>query len=305
MKTALTASNIRVFEAVARLESVSRAAEELGTSQPYVSKQIVSLESQLKTLLFARVGRRLYLTRSGEILKDHARNVVESLKFAEEMLLRAAEGSAPRLRIATTTTGMYLVPEWLAGFGHCGPELDAKLIVTNGPEVERLVQAGEVDLGFVAKRPRTRSCVVHVVAEDRLVLAAAKGHPLNSCAVTLERLQSERFIVREPESQTRALSEDRIFRKCADWKFRLQVNHIDAIKGFVQEGIGISFISRRAIDQELKSGRLAVVTVRAVDLQRPICMLSNRRGIDSKIAIGLATSITRQAEPRPYLRPAD
>ena len=294
MKTALTASNIRVFEAVARLESVSRAAEELGTSQPYVSRQIASLESQLKTLLFSRVGRRFYLTRSGEILKDHAHHVVESLKLAEETLLRSAEGSAPRLRIATTTTGMYLVPEWLAGFGICGPELDGSLFVTNGSEVERLVLAGEVDLGFVAKRPRTHSCVMHVVAEDRLVLAASKSYPLDS-AVTLDQLRGQRFIVREPESQTRALSEERIFRKCADWKFRLQVNHIDAVKSSVAQGIGISFISRRAIHQELKSGTMTVIPVTAVDLRRPICMLSNRRGFDSKIATGLARYISRRA----------
>ena len=278
-----------------RLQSVSLAAEELGTSQPYVSKQIASLESQLKTQLFSRIGRRLYLTRSGEILQNHARNVVESLKLAEETLLRSAEGYAPKLRIATTTTGMYLVPEWLAGFGNGGPELDASLIVTNGSEVERLVQAGEVDLGFVAKRPRTRSCVVNVVAEDSLVLAASKSHPLASSPATLEQLHGERFIVREPESATRALSEERIFRKCTDWKFRLQVNRIDAVKASVAEGIGLSFISRRAIDRELKSGTLTVVPVRAVDLRRPICMLSNPRGFISKIASGLATYISQRA----------
>ena len=295
MKTALTASNIRVFEAVARLESVSRAADELGTSQPYVSKQIAFLESQLKTQLFSRVGRRLYLTHYGEMLQGHARNAVESLKLAEETLLRSAEGSAPKLRIATTTTGMYLVPEWLAGFGNCGPELDASLIVTNGAEVERLVQAGEVDLGFVAKRPRTRACVVNVVAEDILVLAASKSHPLASdSSISLEQLRGERFIVREPESATRALSEERIFRRCTDWRFRFQVNRIDAVKASVAEGIGISFISRRAIDGELKSGTLAVVPVNALDLRRPICMLSNPRGSMSKIASGLATYISQR-----------
>lgn len=294
MNTALSASNIRVFEAVARLQSVSRAADELGTSQPYVSKQIASLESHLKTQLFSRVGRRLYLTRSGEILQNHARTVVESLKLAEETLLRSAEGSAPKLRIATTTTGMYLVPEWLAGFGNCGSELDASLIVTNGSEVERLVQAGEADLGFVAKRPRTRSCVVNVVAEDSLVLAAGKSHPLASSFVTLEQLRGERFIVREPESATRALSEERVFRKCTNWKFRLQVNRIDAIKASVAEGIGISFISRRAIDRELRSGTLTVVPVKALDLRRPICMLTNPRGFSSEIATGLATYISQQ-----------
>src|ERR1700758_3597915 len=116
MKTALTATNIRVFEAVARLQSVTRASEELETSQPYISKQIAAMEMQLNVPLFSRVGRRLYLTRSGEILHQHAKVAVESLKHAEEMLLRSASTSCRRLRIATSTTGAYLLPKWLACF---------------------------------------------------------------------------------------------------------------------------------------------------------------------------------------------
>jgi DNA-binding transcriptional LysR family regulator len=68
MKTALTTTNVRVFEAVVRLQSVTRAAEELETSQPYISKQIAMMEEQLSAQLFSRVGRRLYLTRAGEML---------------------------------------------------------------------------------------------------------------------------------------------------------------------------------------------------------------------------------------------
>src|ERR1700686_5142355 len=103
MKTALTATNIRVFEAVARLQSVTRAAEELETSQPYVSKQIAAMEALLNITLFSRVGRRLFLSPTGEILHQHAKVAVESLKHAEEMLLRSATISSRRLRIATST----------------------------------------------------------------------------------------------------------------------------------------------------------------------------------------------------------
>jgi DNA-binding transcriptional LysR family regulator len=171
MKTALTATNVRVFEAVARLQSVTRAAEELETSQPYVSKQIALMEEQLNVPLFSRVGRPLYLTRTGEMLHQHTKVVVESLKDAEHMLLRAASASQKRLRIATSTTGMYVLPEWLAGFEKEVSDLETTVIVTSGDEVERRVISGEADLGFIANRPRSRSLVVSVVAEDSLALA--------------------------------------------------------------------------------------------------------------------------------------
>src|SRR5258708_8517868 len=176
MKTALTATNVRVFEAVARLQSVTRAAEELEASQPYVSKQIAVMEEQLDVQLFSRVGRRLYLTQAGEMLHQHTKVVVESLKDAEDMLLRAASTSQKRLRIATSTTGMYMLPEWLAGFEKKVAVLEAEVIVTNGDEVQRRVISGDVDLGFFANPPRSRSLVVGVLAEGRLAFAISEDH---------------------------------------------------------------------------------------------------------------------------------
>ena len=295
MKTGLNATNVRVFEAVARLHSVTLAAEELETSQPYVSKQIAVMEEQLAVQLFARVGRRLYLTQAGEMLHQHTKVVVQSLKEAEEVLSRAASDSQKRLRIATSTTGMYMLPEWLAGFKNIA-DLETTVLVTSGDEVERRVISGDADLGFIASRPRSRSFVVHVVAEDSLALAVQKDHPLASrSSVSLDDLSKERFIVREPESASRALTERRIFRTRPDWKFRLQINHIDAIKSSLEEGLGISFISRRAIDRELKSGTLATIPVDGIDLRRPICMLTDAHKFGSKIAVHLAKHIASHA----------
>jgi DNA-binding transcriptional LysR family regulator len=296
MKTALTATNIRIFEAVARQQSVTRAAEELEASQPYISKQIAVMEEQLNVQLFSRVNRRLYLTQAGEMLFQHAKVAVESLKHAEEMLLKSASDSCKRLRIATTTTGMYMLPEWLAGFESKVTDLETIVIVTSGNEVERRVTSGDVDLGFVANRPRSRSFAVSVVAEDSLALAFQKNHPFATrTSVRLDELNKERFIIREPESASRALTEKRVFQKHPDWRFRLQINHIDAIKSSLEEGLGISFISKRAIDRELQSGTLATVRVDGVDLRRPICMLTNAHKLGHKMAVRLATHIVDHA----------
>ena len=305
MKTALTATNIRVFEAVARLQSVSRAAEELETSQPYISKQIAVLEGQLNIPLFSRVGRRLYLTRQGEMLQQHAKAVVDSLKRAEDLLEKSAASACKRLRIATSTTGMYLLPEWLAGLEKEFADLEVTILVMSCNEVEQRVMSSDVDLGFVASRPRSRSFSIGVVAEDRLTLAVPKGHPLSDRpSVRLDELARERFIVREPGSATRALTEKRIFQKHLDWRYRLQINHIDAIKSSLEEGLGISFLSKRAIDRELQAGTLAIVPVEGVDLRRPICMLANAQNIGSKAAISLAKHITNHALQIPLAQTA-
>lgn len=296
MKTALDATNVRVFEAVARLQSVTRAAEELETSQPYVSKQIAAIEKQFNVQLFSRVGRRLYLTRPGEMLHRHTKMMMESLKNAEDMLLSTASLSRTRLRIATTSTGMYMLPEWLAGFNGKVTDIEITVVVTSGDEVEQKIISGDVDLGFVAHRPRSRSFSVSVLAEDSLVLAVQKSHHLATrSSVRLDDLNKEQFIVRGPESASRALTEKRVFQNRPDWRLRLQINHIDAIKCSIEEGLGISFISKRAIDRELQSGTLTSVPIDGVDLRRPICMLTNAHQCGSKIAICLAKHIANHA----------
>jgi DNA-binding transcriptional LysR family regulator len=220
--------------------------------------------------------------------------VVESLKEAEEMLSRAASASRKRLRIATSTTGMYMLPEWIAGFKNLA-DLEMTLLVMSGDEVERRVLSGEADLGFIASRPRSRSLLVRIVAEDSLALAVQKDHPLARSSVSLDELSKERFIVREPESASRALTERRIFQRRPDWRFRLQIKHIDAIKSSLEEGLGISFISKRAIHSELHSGTLATVPVDGVDLRRPICMLINAHKFGANTAIRLAKHIANHA----------
>jgi DNA-binding transcriptional LysR family regulator len=295
MKTALNATNVRVFEAVARLQSVTRAAEELETSQPYVSKQIAAIEEQFNVQLFSRVGRRLYLTRPGEMLHQHTKVMMERLKDAEEMLLSTTTLSRKSLRIATTTTGMYMLPEWLAHFQGKVTDVETTVIVTGGDEVEQKVISGDVDLGFVAQRPRSRSFAVSVLAQDSLVLAVQKSHPLATrSSVRLDDLNKEQFIVRGPESASRALTEKRVFRNRPSLRFRLQINHIDAIKCSIQEGLGISFISKRAIDRELQSGTLSLVPIDGVDLRRPICMLTNAHPRGSQLATRLAKHIANQ-----------
>ena len=295
MKTALNATNVRVFEAVARLQSVTRAAEELETSQPYVSKQIAAIEEQFSVQMFSRVGRRLYLTRPGEMLHQHTKVLMESLKNAEDMLLRTASLSRKKLRIATTTTGMYMLPEWLADFDGKVTDMETTVLVTSGDVVEQKVLSGDVDLGLVAHRPRSRSFAVSVLAEDSLVLAVQKQHPLATrSSVRLDDLNKEQLIVRGPESASRALTEKRIFQNRADWRYRLQIDHIDAIKCSIEEGLGISFISKRAIDRELQSGTLTLVPLNGVDLRRPICMLTNAHERGSQIAIRLAKHILNQ-----------
>jgi DNA-binding transcriptional LysR family regulator len=283
MRNVLNATSVRVFESVARLQSVTRAAEEMEVSQPYISKQIAVLEERLAVPLFVRKGRRLYLTPAGEMLNQHAGAAMKSLRVAEDNLLSCASATYGRLRIATTTVGIYMLPNWLASFEAKNANLETTIIVMSCDEVEQQVISGEADLGLTPRRPRSRSVKATVVAEDSLVLAVQRDHPLAAgCSIRSEDLRTEQFIVREPQSASRALTEQRFFRNNPQVRFRLQINHIDAVKESIQAGLGISFISNRAIDKELQSGAVAAISLAGVDLRRPICILASTNKFRSK-----------------------
>jgi DNA-binding transcriptional LysR family regulator len=276
MRNVLNATNVRVFESVARLQSVTRAAEEMEISQPYVSKQIAVLEEKFAVSLFVRKGRRLYLTPAGEILNQHAGAALKSLRVAEDNLLSSASAGQGRLRIATSTVGMYMLPNWLASFEAKNANLETTLLVMSCDEVEQQVISGEADLGLTRRRPRSRSVKATVIAEDSLVLAVHRDHPFAAASsIRSEDLRTEQFIVREPQSASRALTEQRFFRHNPQSRFRLQINQIDAVKESIQAGLGISFISKRAIDKELQSGAFVATSLAGVDLRRPICILES------------------------------
>ncbi|HEX4166292.1 MAG TPA: LysR substrate-binding domain-containing protein [Bryobacteraceae bacterium] len=293
MRSVLNATNVRVFESLARLQSVTRAADELGTSQPYVSKQIAVLEQQLAVPLFVRKGRRLYLTHAGEMLNQQAGAAMEALRVAEEKLLWFASDTNGKLRIATTTVGMYMLPKWLANFELQTETVDTTIAVMSCDDVERQIISGEADMGLTPRRPRSRSVTTTVVAEDSLVLAAQRDHPLAARpSIRLEDLKNEQFIVREPQSSSRALTEKRFFRNNPELRLRLQINQIEAVKESIKQGLGISFVSRTAIHNELQAGTFVAIPVAGVDLRRPICILRSSNKVRSKAGARLAEHIS-------------
>jgi DNA-binding transcriptional LysR family regulator len=187
---------------------------------------------------------------------------------------------------------MYMLPKWLSSFELTGAQLETKIVVTSCDEVERQIISGEVDLGLIARRPRSHSFNTSIVAEDNLVLAVQRDHPLAvRSSIRLEDLRKERFIVREPQSASRALTEKKVFQKNPECRHRLQINHIEAVKNSIREGLGISFVSKRAIERELQSGAFVAIPVAGADLRRPICILTSNNKFGSKAGQSFAEHI--------------
>ena len=272
----LTFTNVRIFESVVRHESFSRAAEELGVSQPYISAQIAALETELGIELFRRVGRRAYLTEAGRLLRTHAVRILNDLADAERALVEVRDVVAGHLSIAaTSTSASYLIPQCLERFLSYHPKVSVELKIFGSPDVELAVIEGRSELGVLVAQPVATGFTVNGLGADELVVIVGPKHPFaGRTDISLEELVEQPFISRESTSGTRRFIEAHLHPMGRTLRYALQVNSNEAIKALVAGNIGISILSEQAVRSELQVGRLFAMRIHGCPLARSLSLIS-------------------------------
>jgi DNA-binding transcriptional LysR family regulator len=258
----VTLHRLRVFEAVARLHSVSGAARELHLTQPAVSMQVKQLEEQVGLPLTERNGRRIQLTEAGQEVALHARRFDEQLREAEAALdaLKGLRGG--RLSIGVVSTAKYFAPRLLAEYQRLHPEIDLKLAVANRLEIVRLLADNAIDLAIMGTPPQQFECEAERIAEHPLAWLAAPAHPLATLRrVEPVRLPGERLLVREPGSGTRSAMDRYLRAHRLQPAQMLEMSSNETIKQAVMAEMGIAFLSLHTAGLELAAGRLVRLRV--------------------------------------------
>ncbi len=265
----LTLQQMRLFEAVARHRSFSRASEELFLSQPAVSIQVKRLEGSIGTPLLERVGKRIYLTATGEEVYAACRDILarlESLKTTVDDMQGVVKG---KLRISAVTTAKYTLPHLLGAFVQRYPEVDVSLKVTNRRDVLSDLALNESDMVVMGQVPPEIEVEVHPFLENRLVLAAPTDHRLaKRRRVPLKELEGERLLVREAASGTRRATEQLFAEHGVSFTVRMELGSTEAIKQAVMAGLGISVLPLNSLALELATGRVALLDVHGFPLLR-------------------------------------
>ncbi|MFZ2853181.1 MAG: LysR family transcriptional regulator [Rhodocyclaceae bacterium] len=272
-----TLRQMAIFVAVARHESVSRAAEALSLSQSAASTALGELERQYDTQLFDRVGKALRLNELGQTLLPQAVELIERAEGVETLL----EGRAGfgRLRIgATLTIGNYLATLIVADFLQRHPESEVQLQVHNTATIVEQVARYELDLGLIEGACRHPDLIVEPWVEDELVVFCAPGHALaRKGSATLAELAAESWIVRESGSGTRETLDQALRHRPVPLKVRLELEHTEAIKRAVEFGLGIGCISRLALREAFRRGSLVPIETPELDLRRHFNFVWQRR----------------------------
>ena len=265
-----TFRQLQVFEAIYRLGSFTRAAEELFLTQPTVSMQMRKLTDAMGLPLFEHVGRNVQSTEAGSVLYEACRNIFESLANLEMNMADLKGLKRGRLSLSVISTAQYIAPEILGEFSRQYPGIDLALEVTNRNKTIERMLANADDLYIMGQAPQNEvELVTYKFAPNPLVVIAPRDHPLvGKKNISMEELANEPFIVREPGSGIR----DAIFKKFDSLglkpKIRMELGSNEAIKHAVVGRLGISVLSLHTFMLEGVEGPVALLDVEGFPILR-------------------------------------
>ena len=261
---------LQVFHTVARLLSFTKAAEELHMTQPAVTFQVRQLEEQFNTRLFDRTHNRISLTDAGKRVFEFAERIFE-LYGEMDRSVRELTGDMSGVLIlgASTTIAEYMLPVLLGDFKAKHPEVTIRLKVANTDGIVSQIENNEIDMGVVEAPVNNKNLVVEECRTDQLVVIVPPGHELiQAKVVPMKRLIDYPFICREEGSGTREVMIESMIAagvNMSDLNIAMELGSLEAIKGAVEAGMGVSILSKATILKELRLGTLV-----ALDTDPPI-----------------------------------
>lgn len=264
-----TLHQLKVFEAVARHSSFTRAAEELFLTQPTVSIQVKQLAKAVGLPLFEQIGKRLYLTAAGRELLATCQKIFEELSLFEIAVADLKGLKQGYLRLAVITTAKYVIPRLLGPFCQRYPGIDISLKVTNHEHILERLTNNRDDLYILSQPPEDLDVSSHPFVENPLVVLAPRHHPLaQKKNIPLKCLAEEPFIMRELGSGTRKAVQKLFDEHGLSVKVKLELGSNEAIKQAIAGGLGISVLSRHTLALEGTTSQLTILDVEDFPIQR-------------------------------------
>lgn len=285
---------LRLFSAVVENEGVVAAARSLRLSQPAVSRAVRELEAQMGIPLLERTTRRVRLTPEGREIYQQARAVYLAERAVEDTAARLKGLRQGSLHVgASTTIATYVLPPIISAFAKVHPEVDLRLSAVHTRILVERLKEHELDVALAEAPVDHRGIIVTPWRVDHMVVIAAPDHPMAGQTLEPKSLAQEMFILREPESGTRAIVVAALRRAGIEPRHVLSIDDTEVIKQVVAEGLGIAVVSQYAVAEQLASRRLVALNVDGLTIQRPFNRLALDRRSPSTAARAFLTLLER------------
>ena len=257
-----TFHQLEVFEQVAKRLSFTKAAQDLGLSQPTVSAQIKQLADEIGMPIFEQIGKTIHLTQAGLELLETTKALRGHWARFESTIAGMQGLTQGTLKLACVTTAKYFTPRLLGKFCERYPDVDVKLEIANRQALIERLRSNRDDIYIMALPPDDIEIETLPFQTNKLVVVASSKHPLaGQKSIKLARLDSERFILREQGSGTRSTVSDFFAKNYFEPRVRMELGSNEAIKHSVAAGLGISVLSQHVLDVDPSHDELTILDV--------------------------------------------
>ena len=282
--------DLEIFAKVVELESFSKAAEAVFLAQATVSERIASLESKVGTQLLDRLGRKVVPTAAGELMYKHAILLSETKENAIQELNRFLGLDEGEIALGgSTIPGEYILPGLIGQFHQLYPNLTVNLTIADSRKVEKAVEAGRLEIAVIGKKANDPHLISQKLWQDELVLALSTDHALaKRRSVSIESIQEYPFVFRKKGSGTLKIFESYLLQsgnaRLEDFIVRARFDSSTAIKEAVKSGLGLSILSRKALEADVRTGLIKIATIKGLRMKRHFFIVRHKMRVISPAA---------------------
>jgi DNA-binding transcriptional LysR family regulator len=252
--------HIEGFLEVARLNSVSRAAETLYVTQPTLTARLHGLERELGERLFVRARHGMRLTDAGRAFMPYAERAVRALREGRRAIEELETGHAGQLQLAAApAVSTYILPAVLENFVAAHPRVEVAVKTGHSEDVLRMVLSDQAQVGL-GRALRHPDVVLQPFYEEELVLVVAPDHPFGRQGkATMAELGSEQLIMFDRTSSYYEITHAAFLAAGVSLRGMMELDNIEAAKKMVERALGVALLPGTAVSRELAAGALARV----------------------------------------------
>lgn len=277
---------LETFLEVARHSSFSRAAEKRFRTQPAISSQIRALEEEVGARLFDRSGGKVGLTAAGKAFQGYAEDTMQARK---NIIAAMAEMErVPRGEIvvgANEGTCLHILPEVFAEFKKLYPGVGVNINRMERAKILECVADNSVDFGVVSAPVDDKRLTVVNIHRDLLVIIAPPSHPLSrAMQATIEEVAQ--FPVLLPKvGRTRDAIEALFHERHLKPSISMELDSSELLKRFVAADVGVGFIARSNVSEDVKAGALCAIPISGAYIRRDLALIFRKDKALSRAAL--------------------
>jgi DNA-binding transcriptional LysR family regulator len=276
-------NQLESFMAVVDCNSFSGAAQRMFVSQPTISSHIRILEEELNTPLIHRTTKTITITEAGYRLYDYASHI---MRLRDKILNEFTKTESQVISIgASTIPSTYLLPELISVFRKMNPGITFKIWQAGSIQVLNRLLDGSLDVGFVGTTIDDSRCNFHSFYQDEIVIATPASeyfYALKKTENPLPQLLREPMILRDDNSGTKREAAQILKQLAIETSSLNIVAHIndqEAIRNSIVNGLGISIISNKAVEDLEKNGKVLTFPLGSNSYYRDLYVVTSKSRI--------------------------